>query len=71
MSNDIVYHNSIEQDEFPSPNSTNEPGLHIACTRLLKYTEKEGMINGYVPCTLEEPEQNNRLFRCSVSVKEV
>ena len=29
------------------------------------------MINGYVPCTLEEPEQNNRLFRGSVSVKEV
>jgi len=23
--NNIAYHNSIEQDEFPSPNSTNEP----------------------------------------------
>ena len=29
------------------------------------------MINGYVPCTLEELEQNNRIFRDSVSVKEV
>ena len=25
----------------------------------------------YMPCTLEEPEQNNRLFGGSVSVKEV
>ena len=29
------------------------------------------MINGYVPCPWEEPEQNNRIFRDSVSVKEV
>ena len=29
------------------------------------------MINGYVPCTLEELEQNNRIFRDSVSVKEI
>ena len=26
MSMYIVYHPYIEQDEFPSPNSTNEPG---------------------------------------------
>ncbi|MBQ9460629.1 MAG: hypothetical protein IJU51_01755 [Clostridia bacterium] len=29
------------------------------------------MMNGYVPCTLEELERNNRIIRDSASVKEV
>ena len=52
--NNIVYHNSIKQDEFPSPNSTNEPGLHIAGTRLLKYTEEEGITHVVIPNTITE-----------------
>ena len=52
--NNIVYHNGIEQDEFPSPNSTNEPGLHIAGTRLLKYTEEEGITDMVIPDTITE-----------------
>ena len=50
----ILYHNGIEQDEFPSPNSTNEPGLHIAGTRLLKYTEEEGITHVVIPDTITE-----------------
>lgn len=52
--NNIVYHNSIKQDEFPSPNSTNEPGLHIAGTKLLKYTEEEGITHVVIPDTITE-----------------
>ena len=50
----ILYHKGIEQDEFPSPNSTNEPGLHIAGTRLLKYTEEEGITHVVIPDTITE-----------------
>lgn len=52
--NNIVYHNSIKQDEFPSPNSTNEPGLHIAGTRLLKYTEEDGITEVVIPDSITE-----------------
>ena len=56
--NNIVYHNSIEQNEFPSPNSTNEPGLHIAGTKLLKYTEEEGITHVVIPDTITEISRN-------------
>lgn len=52
MSMYIVYHPYIEQDEFPSPNSTNEPGMHIADTRLLKYNEEEGITDVVIPDTV-------------------
>ena len=52
--NKIIYHNS-ENEEIPSPDSIqNKPGLHIAGTRLLKYTEEKGITDVVVPDTITE-----------------